>query len=214
MPVYNEFSVPIYINKMYGHEDFKSHFVDYVSNPDNLHLAWDSRTPTTHHAPDPPTENAVLAWGGERLKEYIDWKPFTKEVANHHIHMYFKEAFGQNISLNWAFDSWINKYRKGDYQEQHNHLNSTTQLSLAYMVSTPTQNNRNGIRFVEPKNDFWTFCGLTDHVGGMPRRVYNPPQEEGTLIIFPSYLDHYVIRHDSDVPRITVSSNLHVFRNL
>ena len=37
--------------------------LDSEHDEDNLHLAWDSRTPTTHHAPDPPTENAELYLG-------------------------------------------------------------------------------------------------------------------------------------------------------
>ena len=37
---------------------------------------------------------------------------------------------------------------------------------------------------------------------------YIPEMDEGTLIIFPSYMEHGVSVHKSDLPRITISGNL------
>jgi len=37
------------------------------------------------------------------------------------------------------------------------------------------------------------------------------PVNEGEVVIFPSYLPHYVEKHESDTQRITVSGNLYSF---
>lgn len=99
---------------------------------------------------------------------------------------------------------WLNYYEKGHYQEYHYHLPAC--LSFVYYVQIPNNSSKKGSTvFVNPNhkmNSGFVFNSplLSDfkHVG-----------EEGDFIIFPSYMGHYVLHHNSDDQhRITVSGNL------
>lgn len=100
---------------------------------------------------------------------------------------------------------WMCRYDKGSYQEQHNHANKSTDLSCVYLLKT--QNTDSKVVFVDPRQDFYKQSGFFDHFANTPTRHFTPEQPEGTLIIFPSNLDHYVTVNSSDIVRGTVSMN-------
>jgi uncharacterized protein (TIGR02466 family) len=100
-------------------------------------------------------------------------------------------------------ESWLNIYKKGDYQEYHHHANST--YSAVYFLKSnkecakiffenPIEPEMLPIRDIEKENEM-TF-----------KRCHFEPIEN-SLLIFRSYMKHMVEQQKSDFERITIAIN-------
>lgn len=119
---------------------------------------------------------------------------------------------GQRYKAEWQVQSWPNINRFGDYHDLHNHPHSY--LSGTYYVQVP-QTNRDlagradrrpgAISFYDPRPQ----ANMT--------AVKNDPQIEaehtvmpqaGNILLWPSFLHHFVHPNLSDEPRISISFNI------
>ena len=165
----------------------------------------------------------------EELKEYAESK---KDINNHRepwqndclvdttyittpefirylkpsLDLFTEEAFTRSTNLNAGYP-WINYYKKGYFQEIHDHksdiasvffLNDGEDFSKFYFYNR--YNSTASIRFLEllkypelNKGDKWT-----------------PNYKEGQVIFFPGTMLHGVSVHNSDVLRKTISCNFHI----
>jgi hypothetical protein len=111
-------------------------------------------------------------------------------------------------------DIWYNYYVDGEYQEIHNHVSGNIfqkdshfscihYLKFNSEIHLPTT-------FLDPLESLrhHSLEMESNHYG--PK--YHPGVREGDLIMFPSYLDHFVRKSQPtpNDPRITVAFNLHV----
>ncbi len=88
----------------------------------------------------------------------------------------------------WDFTGmWANLLVDGDFHPPHAHANNL--LSGAYYVCSPAP-EASGIRFLSPNRGALS-PKLTEFVH-QNSGVWNFPAEEGTGLIFPSWLQHYV----------------------
>jgi len=103
---------------------------------------------------------------------------------------------------------WYNVYTDGEYQEEHDHLTgpfTITHFSCIHFLSFDP-NKHKPPEFRDPLSQLRNLsveleCG----------EVYVPQIEEGDLLIFPSYLKHWVPpSQKTDYPRVTLSFNLKV----
>ena len=113
----------------------------------------------------------------------------------------------------FTFESrpWLNKYEKGEWQEQHNHIGATSHFSLAYILDSQGQEN-----FVfqdSPGNWFDPLRELHLIFENWPKRSFIPKQQDGTILIFPASTDHFVTPNQSSGRRITASANIHITGN-
>ena len=104
---------------------------------------------------------------------------------------------------------WINFYKKGSFQELHNHAGGGCQLALVYFLNYEKETDGR-FYFYDTNtemvsNDLTTlFSGAIGSFGS----VLHPNVDEGDVLIFPSYLHHGVGPHNGEGVRITVSCNL------
>jgi uncharacterized protein (TIGR02466 family) len=110
---------------------------------------------------------------------------------------------------------WFNCYIDGDYQEQHNHVNPSTvdncHFSCIHYLSFDKTRHK-PVVFCDPLDALRsTNLELKSHK--YDGRHY-PQIEEGDLLMFPSYLNHYVSpsQKTEDYPRVTISFNLKLER--
>jgi uncharacterized protein (TIGR02466 family) len=98
-------------------------------------------------------------------------------------------------------DSWVNIYRKGDYQEYHNH--NPDFLSAIYYLKTPKDSSSLFIK--NPFGDMIApdYTELT--IDNKSRQEIEP--KDGMLVIFRSHIEHCVEKHMSDEPRISLAYN-------
>lgn len=109
-------------------------------------------------------------------------------------------------------DFWINVNGKNDYNVQHNHIGGF--ISGVLYVKTPE--NCGNIFFVDPLTSVRSAYEYNFHVSGrLPLNnvfskswCYEP--KEGLLILFPSWLEHYVEPNKSDEDRISIAFNIGV----
>lgn len=103
---------------------------------------------------------------------------------------------------------WYNVYTDGEYQEEHDHLTgpfTVPHFSCIHFLSFDP-NQHKAPEFRDPLSQLRNLsieleCG----------EVYVPQIREGDLLIFPSYLRHWVPPSSkTDYPRITLSFNLKV----
>ena len=123
----------------------------------------------------------------------------------------FKQFFDHEFSA--VIDLiWMNVYRDGEYQEQHNHITryntSPCHFSCVHYLS-----------FDPLRHQPLTFVDHNLHAANAfhlekenYRPVYSPHISEGDFIMFPTYLEHYVLPSvpTPDYPRITISMNISI----
>ena len=105
---------------------------------------------------------------------------------------------------------WGNVQYKNGIHALHHHPNSN--MSGVYYVSVPDDSGKLRIRdpnilarMAEPPFDQHTLTSANS-------MEFSP--KEGRLIIFPSYLEHEVMPHGSELPRVSVSYNIRVERGV
>lgn len=135
----------------------------------------------------------VLLW--EECSDLLN--VLGQEIANMHL--------GTGLTGNvFLENSWFSINRKGSYHEAHNHIPSIWS-GCYYVQSNPAEDA--GITFLNSNfNSNWPFISksqVTDYTNSSST-FFN---EDGTFLLFPSYLMHKVEQQLSDNDRITIAFN-------
>lgn len=119
---------------------------------------------------------------------------------------------GQNYKTRWQVQSWPNVNKFGDYHDLHNHPHSY--LSGTYYINVPQQQEQlpgradrrpGAISFYDPRPQ----ANMTA-VKGDPQieAEYTVMPQAGTMLLWPSFLHHFVHPNLSHEPRISISFNI------
>ena len=92
------------------------------------------------------------------------------------------------------FTFWIQVYNKLSYHPIHDHFDCGNDNVLSF------------VHFLKPVENCFEF---TDE-----RQSLVPQQQEGDLIVFPSYVTHRVNQHNSNVNRIVVAGNIKIDQHI
>jgi hypothetical protein len=186
----NIFGYPIYVGKMERHEYYKEQFMPFLKDDKYFmkHKEWASANDTTL---------------GHPLNKELPWEEIADE-AIHHVFQYLQPFYPKDNIQCYA-DPWLNRYFKDDYQEVHSHTAMNTNFSCAYMLVKP--DDEHNFCFVDKVQEFWNSIGIDRYCERVPEKMFVPEQEEGTIIIFPSNLDHFVKRNASEGMRASISMN-------
>ena len=126
---------------------------------------------------------------------------FAKAITQFAETIYIKKPFTINFD-----DPWLNVNRENHFNKTHTHAGSD--LSVTYYCEVPT--NSGGIVFENPvlhqrttmiwyeKHDMWN----SEFIQFAPKKY--------DLIIFPSYLPHFVEPNKSNQPRISLACNVQI----
>lgn len=184
------YQTPVYITKMTGHEKYKEQFYPYLDKDEYFWQLgdWDCVCSTTI---------------GNPKNTELPWQDISVECVEHVQR--FLSIFKPKKDFGVMCDSWLNRYEYNQGQEQHNHVSHNTHFSCAYMLKTPEKSGK--FVFSDKNQDFYSSIGLYRYCDDVPGRTNYPKQDEGTLIIFPSNLDHYVTQNQSNQIRATISMN-------
>lgn len=101
-------------------------------------------------------------------------------------------------------DFWFNVYEKGDYQEFHVHSNNTYSAVFFAMCDK----NSSPLVLQNPAY-YYNMLPIKDieNYNILSAQTTNILPEENVLVIFRSYLQHMVPKHNSDNKRITLAFN-------
>jgi len=160
------------------------------------------------------------AWSCNVISSYnsnTTFPPNTKiyQVFNERVTFalinYMKDNIDMSIIKNRKIDFsiWYNIYKKGDWQEKHDHMSNNGIASGILYLKTPV--NGGTTRWYNPLEKLMIACGANEsHATQTLDRDTEEPQKPGNLVIFPPYVDHDVSPNFSDEDRITLSFNVNV----
>ena len=113
-------------------------------------------------------------------------------------------------------EMWGSKYTKGHYQGIHNHVDNGELFSFVYFAKYDPSKDADLV-FVKDMTMANANGYLTKEMNEYKELEYHPAfsnhvsldVKEGDLVIFPSYLDHFVDEQKTEGPRITIAGNLY-----
>ena len=103
---------------------------------------------------------------------------------------------------------WSIINNKDAFNEKHHHGNSA--LSAAYYVKA--EKNAGNIDFFDPRQANVFHHPTSKEVNNVNAQVQSVTPKPGTLVLFPSYLEHKVNPNLSDDERIVISFNVTLIR--
>jgi uncharacterized protein (TIGR02466 family) len=119
---------------------------------------------------------------------------------------------GMDYRIKWSLQGWANVNRLGDYHDPHNH--PYAYLSGTYYVKVPETRaalrNRSDVRpgcitFYDPRGAV-NMTAIRDDPQIEPEHTVSPAA--GTILMWPSFLMHFVHPNLSNDPRISISFNV------
>jgi len=185
------FGVPIYQARMHLHPQIKEKFESELDSGWFIRL-WKNSTGST-------TFNTENLKGKDFIQEIeaCVWTNFDHYLAQIQTLPWVRQR-GVHRGEYQMRNTWINKYSQGDTQEIHNHLNAS--FSWVYFLQQPKE-------FGSKMYLYNSISRQDDRELGLSNR-FKPQQEEGDLVIFPGYLNHFITPNESNEIRYTVAGNL------
>lgn len=161
-------------------------------------------------------------WATNKIKTSFDGEPKGLELFDQNSTYFnlltqkYTECMSKIFDKNFDISIpriWYNVYTDGEYQEEHDHLTGSlisTHFSCIHFLSYDSTNH-NPPRFRDPLSQLRNLSVEFDH--NNYGEVYVPQIKEGDLLMFPSYLKHWVPPSPkTDYPRITLSFNVKVLK--
>ena len=146
--------------------------------------------------------------GGYHTKEDLLSRDnsFIKEfhkIISAKIKEYYSSITDKTIGDNTKMVSWGMIYGSGDYAKLHTH--ALADISSAYYCKVPDGLLEDGaLTHIDPRPSARWDINFTDN------SVQSFSAKEGSGIIFPAWLEHYVTPHYSKSNRICISTNVFI----
>lgn len=152
-----------------------------------------------------------LGWHSQR--DFFAREEPAFRILREHI----RSALTQSVRRYWkgfdplvhktSCDGWINVNGLGGFNTPHDH--AIHDLSGCYYVSTPQSEGKTGgmIEFLNPAGAYSPSRPFSELL--LNRRITARPKA-GHLLIFPSYMVHWVYPNQNDEDRVTIAFNLSV----
>lgn len=137
--------------------------------------------------------NIPSGWETNRIHTSFDQEQIIKDLP-----LEYYKIFDKIFDHPWkgTFSCWHNVIKNGEYQETHHHL--PAYYSAIHFLKFDHFEHLSPV-FYDPNR-------LVNHQ--YTSQKFSPEIEEGDVIIFPSYLEHFVPGKNYKTHRVTVSFNL------
>lgn len=193
--IQNIFGIPVFIDT-----------VVYKQRIDNALSGLDLKSYTKYNQKSEyKTKNWDCLVNTGMCEDLIDiqdkWVSEFLESIRHELFNYIRHIVMDNGTvLNPVFNFWVNYYNPGQWQERHDHVGACCDISFNYIHKIPDQSGNFKIHNPLPN--------LNSGKLKFYDSIYIVPPIEGTLIIFPSWLEHSVEINKSNEARISISGNI------
>ena len=144
-------------------------------------------------------------WETDRL--HTSFAADAKDQVIHPFPEAYQKLLRQFVALpNVKVQVWHNVYwKREEYQEKHHHI--PFHFSLIHFLSFNAAEHKAPV-FYDPARNVKAYC---EH-HAVPTAYWAESTKidvvEGDVLVFPSYLEHYVPPGKYETPRVTVSMNL------
>jgi hypothetical protein len=144
-------------------------------------------------------------WEADRLHTSFEALP-QDQVINPIPEAYQRLLRQFVVAPNIRVQLWHNVYWKGEeYQEKHNHI--PCHFSLIHFLSFNKGEHKAPI-FYDPARNIKAYCRHESVPTAYWQESTSIEVAEGDVLVFPSYLEHYVPPGKYSTPRVTVSMNI------
>jgi uncharacterized protein (TIGR02466 family) len=149
-------------------------------------------------------KNPITGWqSSPNLTEHKEYKSLVDI-----IHANIKNVF---TDLKYEYDDyvitdmWSNVSKKGEFHRPHTHSNNI--LSGVYYIQIDN-NDRADIQFYDPRPQSDVLTPKVKEQNKENSHVWYWPSIVNRMVLFPSWLQHYVSTNDSNTPRISIAFNV------
>jgi len=159
----------------------------------------------------PSHEDQTFMWGNKCISEKrrLSFDNTLMSYLNDNIVSFFDQVgLSRELSLSINFlEVWENKYKIGNFQEVHDHVDGLTNLSCVVFFDDWIENSSTLYfqKYIAEADHFWRTNLLHSSYFMNPKR--------GDVLLFPSHMLHGVTPHREDTIRKTVSINMQVQSN-
>jgi len=190
------FSTPVWINKINNSESINTELKNYIYKKKEKN-------------PEGTKKSNVNGWHSDEFDlKNENLKNFISEISKN-IESAIKD-------MDWDLETQIVKItsmwsiinNKDAFNEKHHHGNSA--LSAAYYVKA--EQNAGNIVFYDPRQANVFHHPTSKQVNSVNAQVQSVTPKAGTLVLFPSYLEHKVNPNLSNEERIVISFNVTLIR--
>lgn len=121
------------------------------------------------------------------------------------------DSFLFQFQYTLEMDTWCNVYKQHDHQQLHNHITTNVPAFSTAVILKQSSPEAGQFVFRTPNlSNHLKYLEL-DPLNCYPD-TYQPRMKEGSIIIFPSCLEHFVYHNQTTEPRIVFSSNIIIKR--
>jgi len=195
MEVLTEWGINFYKFKIDENEKILDEIIKHIGDIDlNANPEWNAKV-------------SHILYDSHIDKESNTFKIITNKINNCISHIPKCKGLTLFNDLYFKPDLWVNIYNKENYQGAHRHTYpGNIKYALVYFAK---YNPDTDSKLVFGNPDTTELFLMSGKMKIIDEKFI--PMNEGEVIIFPSYLPHYVEKHESDTQRITVSGNLYSF---
>jgi uncharacterized protein (TIGR02466 family) len=141
-----------------------------------------------------------ICYISENLNIFNDLS-FLKKKIEPHIKNYLYNIL--SLKMDYKFlNSWATRASHNEHDERHVHRN--TFLSGVYY---PLGNKDFKIKFYRNKSDFWNIEKKENNFFNTREIILNIV-EDNTLLLFPSDLEHSIVKNNSETTRYSIAFNI------
>lgn len=195
MAIKNIFSTPIATMALENHEHLNAEIISAIEK-------------IRQNDVEGTTRSNLNGWHSKNdffLRNEPSFKVLTGSILN------AAQSFSNQLAqIDWSQyqisgNGWINVSGENAMNVPHTHPGS--HISGTYYVQNPQGNSEKSgmIEFLDPRND---VSGSSFKEFSCTKSSIRIKPAPGTLILFPSYLRHWVYPNESKIQRITIAFNL------
>lgn len=135
---------------------------------------------------------------------------WLEKILLEKIYLFYNEHRIEKIDFSkYKLVGWLNFYNKGQYQEVHNHSGAETNISGSMIVNCAgDKDNAGSFVFLNSKAQNIKYSKLLSNDSQHLVERWSISPYPGDIIIFPSYLPHFVTQNNTEITRISLSFNL------
>ncbi len=190
------FSTPIWINEIGNCENINNELLNYIYEEKEKY-------------PDGTKKSNVKGWHSKDFDlKAENLKNFVTEISKNIGSAINDMGWDLETQLAKITSMWAIINNKDAFNEKHHHGNSA--LSAAYYVKA--EPNAGNIVFFDPRQANVFHHPTSKEVNSINAQVQSVTPKPGTLVLFPSYLEHKVNPNLSNAERIVISFNVSLIR--
>jgi hypothetical protein len=145
--------------------------------------------------------------------DIVDFDDYEKELIIHIKKMINDMNVKRKIGIECK-DHWFNLYNETNYQEHHDHSGDNLNYVSICLINVNNDKLVDNNLFIYNENyKIKNLSGITDIID-LPdnKQYYYPELNEGDIIIFPSYMTHGVRLIKNKLDRLTIASNIFIYK--